>query len=148
MAAWRQQALVEAPIDQVWELISDPARFPEWNEELEVTGVPTRIEQGSTYHQRSRTRLGPKMTTTFEVEQLDESLREIRLRCQTSGFYSHWFLTEAQGDTFADVEMGVEPHGLSERLWALPHTKSDLRRAMARSLDGLRGVLRAGHRSG
>ena len=47
---------------------------------------------------------------TFEVEEL-EDLREIKLRCQSSGYYSHWRLTEAQGQTFADVEVGVEPIG-------------------------------------
>ena len=146
MAAWRRQALVEAPIEEVWELIADPARFPEWNEEVEVTGVPTRIEKGSTFRRTAPTRFGPKVTTTFEVEELDEDLREIKLRCQTSGFYSHWVLTEARGDTFADVEMGVEPHELTERVWALPHTKTYLRRALDVSLDGLRRVLSAGTR--
>jgi Polyketide cyclase / dehydrase and lipid transport len=142
MATMRQQALVEAPIGAVWELISDPTRFPEWNEEIDVTGVPTRIEKGATFRHTASTRFGPKATTTFEVEEFDESLREIRLRCQTSGFYSHWFLTEARGDTFADVEMGVEPRGLKQRIWALPHTKTDLRRSLDLSLDGLRKALR------
>lgn len=142
MACWRQQALIEAPVEDVWGLIADPARFPEWNESVEVTGVPTRIEKGSTFRRRAPTALGPKATATFEVEQFDESLREIRLRCQLSGYYSHWYLTEAQGNTFADVEMGVEPHGLKERVWALPQTKGYLHRAVDASLDGLRRVLK------
>ncbi len=141
MSTSRKQVLVNAPIEDVWELVSDPARFPEWNAEVEVTGVPTRVEKGSTFRRTAPTALGPRMTTTFEVVQLDEDLREIKLRCQTSGFYSHWLLTEAQGDTFADVELGVEPSGLRERVMSLPNTKSYLRRALDVSLDGLRTVL-------
>jgi hypothetical protein len=144
MAAWRQQTLVEAPIEEVWELIADPARFPEWNHELEVTGVPTHIEKGSTFRQTAPTRFGLKATTTFEFEEFDESLREIKLRCQSSGFYTHWFLTEARGDTFADVEIGIEPHGLKERMWALPQTKTYLRRALDGALDGMRRLLGRG----
>jgi hypothetical protein len=141
MSAARQHALVQAPIEEVWGLISDPARFPEWNDELEVTGVPTRIEKGSTFRLTSPTRFGPKATTAFEVEELDESLREIKIRCQASGFYSHWLLTEAQGNTFADIEFGVEPHGLRQRLWALPLTKAELRQSLDRAIDGVRRVL-------
>ena len=140
----RQQALLEAPIEDVWELIADPSRFPDWSDAVEVTGVPTRIEKGSTFRRTAPTRLGPAATTTFEVEELDERLREIRLRCQTSGFYSHWLLTEARGDTFAEVEMGVEPHGLRGWVLALPLTKAHLRRMADDSVDGLRRVLRRG----
>lgn len=142
MASWKRQALVEAPIEEVWSLVSDPARFPEWNDAVEVTGVPTEIEKGSTFRRTAPTPLGPRATTTFEVEEFDEGIREIRLRCQASGFYSHWQLTEARGDTFADVEMGVDPHGVKERMWALPQTKGHLRRMADTSLDGLRRVLK------
>ena len=48
-----------------------------------------------------------KGTTPFKVEEL-EDMRELKVQCQVSGFYSHWLLTEAQGGTFAQVEMGVE----------------------------------------
>ena len=36
-------------------------------------------------------------------------MREIRLRCLQSGYYSRWLLTEARGETFADVEIGMDP---------------------------------------
>jgi len=105
VASWKQQALVEAPVERVWELLADPARFPEWSgETLEVMGVPTRIDKGS------------------------------------SGFYSHWLLTEAQGNTFAEMELGVEQEGLKKRARAAGalHTKGYLRRAAEQTLDGLR----------
>lgn len=146
MATWRQQALIEAPVEEVWELIADPARFPEWNESVEVTGLPTRIEKGSTFRRRAPSPLGPRMTTTFEVEELDEDLRELRLRCQTSGLYSRWMLTEARGNTFADVEIGSEPRRLGERVVALSHTKGYLRGTVEGSIDGLCRALSRGRK--
>jgi uncharacterized protein YndB with AHSA1/START domain len=140
MATWKQQTLIEAPVQEVWELLTDPARFPEWNSDaIEVTGVPTRIEKGSSFDVTGHSPLG-KATTTFKVEEMDD-LREIKVRCQTSGFYSHWLLTEARGDTFADVEMGVEPPRLVAQAFRVTHNKRYLRRLAEGALDNLRNVL-------
>jgi Polyketide cyclase / dehydrase and lipid transport len=141
MSSWKQQALVEAPVEDVWDLLADPARFPEWNQNtIDVTGVPTTIEKGSTYRETSRGSLGLKLTTEFKVEEMNE-LREIKMRCQTSGYYSHWLLTEARGSTFIDVEVGVEPHNLKSRLFGTTITKGFVRRAAEDTLDGLRRFL-------
>jgi hypothetical protein len=143
VASWKQQALIEAPVNEVWELLADPARFPEWTSgTVEVTGLPTRIEKGSTYQQTTRNPLGKGThITTFEVEEM-EDLREIKLRCQSSGYYSHWLLTEARGNTFADVEMGIEPPRLRAQAYRLTHNKRYLRRISEEALDGLRRLLR------
>jgi hypothetical protein len=113
VSSWRQQALIEAPVEAVWELVGDPNRYPEWaGDVLEVTGLPT-VEPQATYQQMTRTPLG-KATTTYVVDELEE-LHEIRLRCLHSGFYSRWLLTPARGDTFADVEVGMDPSALHFR---------------------------------
>jgi hypothetical protein len=142
MSSAKEQALIDAPVSDVWDLLEDPSRYSEWNDDsIAVTGVPTKIEKGSTFQMTSRSRLGRKPTTTFEVEELDD-LHEIKLRCQASGFYSHWFLTEAQGGTFTEVELGVEPvSGISGRLSGAMHTKSYLRRSAAAAVDNLRRAL-------
>ena len=72
---------------------------------IEVTAWP-RSRKGATFEQETRTPMG-KSTTTFVVDDLSE-LREIKLRCLTSGYYSHWLLTEARGETFAEVEIGMD----------------------------------------
>lgn len=137
----KQQVLIEAPVEDVWELLADPARFPEWNgDSIEITGVPDSIEKGSTYRQTTRGLLGARYTTTFEVAELDE-LHEIKLQCQTSGYYSHWLLTEARGDTFAEIEYGVEPRGLRQRLVGATITSGALRGYMTDSVDGIRRLL-------
>jgi uncharacterized protein YndB with AHSA1/START domain len=141
VSAWKQQAIVEAPVERVWRLLADPARYPEWNaESIEVTGVPTRIEKGSTFTHTTHGRMG-EATTEFKVEELAD-LREIKLRCQTSGYYSHWILTEARGSTFADVEMGIEPPSLLANLFRVTHSKGHLRRMTDETLDNLRAALK------
>jgi hypothetical protein len=139
MAAVRQQALIEAPVERIWELLGNPATYTAWaGDAVDVTGVPTRIEKGSTFQQTSPgPLLGRPVTTTFEVEEL-EDLHEIKLRCQSSGYYSHWRLTEAQGQTFTDVEIGVDPIGVQGQVVRALTTKSQLRQVTDESLDGLR----------
>ena len=141
MSSFRRQALIEAPVEDVWALLEDPARFAEWNKDtVEVTGVPTEIEKGSTFEWTTRGPLGITPTTTFEVEEHTE-LREIRLRCQTSGLYSHWLLTEARGNTFAEVEMGIEPPTVAAQAFRVPYNKRILRRMAEGGLDNLRRFL-------
>ena len=107
MSSWKQQSLIEAPVGDVWQLVGDPRRYPEWAENvLEVTGL-AEVAEGARFEQLGKTPLG-KARSEFEVEQLD-SLREIKLRCQESGLYSHWLLTEAGGDTFCELEVGMDP---------------------------------------
>jgi len=149
MSTWNQQALIEAPVEQVWSLLQDPERYNEWNEEIvEVTGAPTKIEKGATFDLTGPSPIGKKVTTTFKVEEFDE-LHEIKLRCQTSGYYSRWILTDARGSTFADVELGVEPiPGLQGRVSGALHTKRYLRRTLEQSLDGLRRAVRSARDAG
>jgi uncharacterized protein YndB with AHSA1/START domain len=141
MSSWKQQALIEAPVKEVWDVLSDPARGPEWSDDvIAVTGAPTKIESGSTFDVTSRGPLGMKGTTTFKVEQLDD-LHELKMKCQLTGFYSHWLLTQAQNGTFAEVELGIEPlesKSLTGRAAAALHTKSYLRREVEKLLDELR----------
>jgi hypothetical protein len=138
MASWQQQALIDAPVERIWELLENPKNYVKWAPDaIEVTGVPTEIEKGSTFRQTTRGLAGRPETTTFMIEELQD-LREIKLRCQYSGYYSHWRLTEAQGGTFADVELGIEPIGVPGRVAKLVMTKKQMRKMSDASLDGLR----------
>jgi hypothetical protein len=139
MASWRQQALIAAPVEEVWELLVEPERWREWGDEVTlVTGGPARIEKGSTVDVTGRGPLKRPATAHFKVDEL-EDMREVRMKCQVSGFYSHWLLTEARGSTFAEVELGVEPMpGLQARAAGLLHTKGYLRGAVERTIDGIR----------
>ncbi len=138
MASWKQQALIEAPVEAVWEVLVDPSRSPDWDGDvIEVTGAPVEIEVGSTFGVTARGRLGLKDTTTFKVEVL-EDMHELKMKCQKSGYYVHWLLTPARGNTFTELELGVEPlPGLSGRAMGAIHTKGYLRRTVEKTIEAL-----------
>ena len=136
MPTWKEQAVIGAPVASVWELVADPARYPEWAADVvEVTGLAEVVEHG-TFEQTSRMPLGTT-TTTYEIERLDD-LHEIRLRCQTSGYFSHWLLTPARDATFAEVEFGIEPTAPQYRLYFGILGKRYLRRSAEETIAGLR----------
>jgi uncharacterized protein YndB with AHSA1/START domain len=144
MASFKQQALIDAPVERLWDVLADPATYPHWaSDSVDVTGLPTKIEKGATFEQTSPGPLGSTQTTTFKVEELDD-LHEIKLRCQSSGYYSHWVLTRAQDQTFADVEIGVEPIGVHGRVAQVAFPKRVLRQVVNQSLDGLKRVVSSG----
>ena len=67
-----------------------------------------------------------------------EEMREISVRCTVSGWYLHWLLTEAGEDTFAEVEVGMDPAHVGYGRWTRPgqalvppHRRDDAR-AVAR----------------
>jgi uncharacterized protein YndB with AHSA1/START domain len=107
MASYREQTLIAAPVEAVWEQVGNPNRYPEWaGEVVEVTGLDT-VEQGARYQNEGRVPFGTR-TTEFVIEAFDE-MREISVRCTVSGWYLRWLLTEAGQDTFAEVEVGMKP---------------------------------------
>jgi hypothetical protein len=114
MSAYRQQAHLDAPIEAVWELVGNPMRHPEWwPRVVEVRGES--FGEGDNYAQVTHGPTGNE-ETRFLIERRSE-LREIHMRCQKTGAYMQWLLTEARGGTFVDLEMGMDPKGLSYRLF-------------------------------
>ena len=106
MSSWRQQALIESPVEAVWELVGDPNRYPEWASEIvEVTGLPT-VEKDAIFQQVSKD-LGETEVVNFRIEEFDEAIRTIQMRCLESRFYLRAALTEAQGNTFVEIETGT-----------------------------------------
>jgi hypothetical protein len=135
MPAHREHAHLEAPLDLIWELVATPTRHPEWwPRVVEVHGE--RFEQGDEYAQVTETLFGRK-TTSFVFERRD-MLRQVRLSCQATGMYADWHLTPAQGGTFVELEMGMIPKHLSDRLFDAAMGRSYFRRWASGSIEGLR----------
>jgi hypothetical protein len=67
-----------------------------------------------------------------------EDLREIRMRCTKTGTYAHWTLTEARGNTFVDVELGMDPVGVGNRIFDVAVGKLYFRRWLDQSLAALK----------
>jgi uncharacterized protein YndB with AHSA1/START domain len=114
MSEVHEQALVDAPISKVWELVGDPRRYADWFPRVfEVQGE--RFEEGAEFVQVSRQPLVGRDEAHFLIDRMDE-LREIRMHCTISGTFVHWQLTEAQGGTFLNAVFGMEPLRRRDRL--------------------------------
>lgn len=140
MSSWRQQALIEAPVEEVWNVVGNPARYPEYaGKVVSVTGLPAEVERDARFRLAMKTPLGTN-ETTFVIETLDE-LREIKLRCTATGYFSRWLLTEAQESTFLDLEIGMDPTRLPDRAFDSTLGKRWYRRMADDAIDGLKRLL-------
>jgi Polyketide cyclase / dehydrase and lipid transport len=137
MSAYREQAHLDAPLEDVWGLVGSPTRHPEWWRVVEVRGE--RFEQGDEYAQVIRGPVG-KGESNFLIERR-EDLREVRMSCQLTGMYADWLLTPAQGGTFVELEMGMLPRRPGDKLFDLTLGKTYFRRWAGDSIDGLRHAL-------
>ena len=141
MGSYRQQTLIEAPVDAVWAQVGDPKRYPEWaGETVEVKGLET-VEAGALYEQTQKPAIGSAKPTVFVVDAFEE-MREISVRCTVSGWYLHWLLTEADKDTFAEVEVGMDPTHLGYRAADSILGKRWYRRTAETTLEQLRDTLK------
>ena len=140
MGSYRQQTLIEAPVDVVWAQVGDPNRYPEWaGEVVEVEGLDT-VEAGAHYEQEGKTPFGGTRRTEFVVEAFEE-MREIGVRCTVSGWYLHWLLTSAGNDTFAEVQVGMDPKHLGYRAVDAAVGKRWYRRTAETTLEQLRNTV-------
>ena len=135
MSTSRHEAHFDAPVERVWELVSDPRHHPEWwPRVVEVRGE--RFEEGDLYAQVTRGPVG-REETSFLIERRDD-LREIKMRCQNTGMYARWRLTGAQGGTFVELQMGMDPADFGNRLFDITAGRLYFRRWSSQSLEALR----------
>ena len=126
--------MIEAPVQAIWELVGDPRRHPEWYPKVvEVNGE--RFEEGDQYAQVTKDIVG-NTKTDFMIERMDD-MHEIRMVCQDTGMYAHWWMTDAQGNTFVDVEMGIEPRTTGTRVFDAVIGRMYFRRWLEQSLKSL-----------
>ena len=135
MSGHRQHAHHDASVEDGLSLVGVPKRYPEWwPRVIEVRGE--RFEQGDEYVQVTRDPTG-SVQSNFLIER-SRDLREIRMSCRLTGTYAHWFLTPAQGGTFVELEMGMEPMRFSDRLFDRTIGNRYFRSWSQQSLDALR----------
>ena len=114
--------------------MGSPPRYPEWWPRfVEVRGE--RFEEGDEYAVVTQAPTG-RDETNFLMERR-EDLREVRMSCQKTGMYARWLLTPAQGGTFVELEMGMDPLHLGVRIFDATIGKLYFRRWSEQSLDGL-----------
>ena len=144
--SYRRHALIEAPIEDVWPVVSDPRTHPDWWPEVTEVRASGELTEGQEYLRVSR-RLGflDQVDGIWVVERL-EHLKEAHFRCSVSGAYTRFALTPAQDQTFVEIEAGMLPQNLR---WRLAKTMSRLYfvRWLRDVLDALPRVVRASTKS-
>jgi uncharacterized protein YndB with AHSA1/START domain len=115
-ATYRHQALIDAPVEDVWAVVSDPRTHPEWWPDVVDVRLDEPLVEGGEYLRTSK--LVPFLDAVEAVwvaERL-EDLKEARFRCTVSGTWARFTLTPAQGETYVELESGVDPTTLRWRL--------------------------------
>jgi hypothetical protein len=113
----RQQAFIDAPLEVVWGLASDPDRQTEWwPDTITFECIDGPLEQGC--HVRNvqkRPWPMPELETVLEIARLIPG-KELTIRCMDTGTYTRSVLTEGQGGTFVEMQAGNDPESLSARV--------------------------------
>ena len=135
----RQQAFIDAPLDLVWDLASDPDRQTEWwPDTISFECIDGNFEQGC--HVRNvQSRPWPMsdLETTLEVDQMIPG-KELTIRCMDTGTYTRAVLTEGQGGTFMEMEAGNDPANLGVRVQVAMAGERLFRRWVEHALEGIR----------
>ena len=136
MSKVHEQALLDAPVPTVWELVSNPRRYPEWFPRvLEIEGE--RFEEGAAFVQVARHRVVGREEAHFLIDRVDD-LREIHMHCTLSGMFVHWQLTDAQGGTFVNAAFGMDPIRRRDRMIDFAVGRPFFRRWLNEAVDGLK----------
>src|SRR5213592_3535746 len=132
MSLYHQQAQIQAPVEEIWELVGDVNRHAEWWPrvvEVECEG----LEEGCSYRLVTKGPFGTE-EHPMQVEKL-QGCREILIRCLNTGTYCRWVMMEAQGGTFVDAEFGIAPLTVGTRVFDVLAGKRFFRRWVQQSLE-------------
>ena len=113
---YRHQALIDSPVEDVWAVVSDPRTHPEWWPDVVDVQLDEPLVEGGEYIRTSKpVPFLDAMESVWVAERL-EDLKEARFRCTLSGSWARFTLTPAQGETYVELESGMEPTTIRWRL--------------------------------
>lgn len=114
--SYRHQALIEAPLDDVWPVVSDPRTHADWWPEVLGIVAGEGLGEGDEYLHTSKVLpFSDAVEAVWVVERM-EQLKEVHFRCTLSGTFARFTLTPAQGNTFVEAESGMDPATLRWRV--------------------------------
>jgi uncharacterized protein YndB with AHSA1/START domain len=114
--SYRHQALIDAPIEDVWAIVSDPRTHPDWWPDVVAVRVDEPLVEGGEYVRTSKTLPFRDAVEAVWVAERLEDLKEARFRCTESGSWASFSLTPAQDQTFVDAQTGMDPTTMRWRL--------------------------------
>jgi uncharacterized protein YndB with AHSA1/START domain len=115
-ASYRHQALIDAPVEDVWAVVSDPRTHPEWWPDVIDVRLDEPLVEGGEYVRSSKLLPFRDAIEAVWVAERLEDLKEARFRCTDSGSWASFSLTAAQGQTFVDAQTGIDPTRLRWRV--------------------------------
>jgi hypothetical protein len=113
--SYSAQTLVDAPLSDVWRVVSDPRTHPDWWPEVIEVRCGGNVDEGGSYVRIARVALVGKMEAVWVVERIID-LKEAHFRCTRTGSYARFALTPAQEATFVEAEAGMLPKNIRYRL--------------------------------
>jgi polyketide cyclase/dehydrase/lipid transport protein len=114
--SYRHQALIDAPVEDVWAVVSDPRTHPEWWPDVVDVRLDEPLVEGGEYVRSSKMLPFLDAVEAVWVAERLEDLKEARFRCTKSGTWASFSLTSAQGQTFVDAQSGMDPTTLRWRV--------------------------------
>jgi hypothetical protein len=111
-----RQGLIEAPLDDVWPIVSDPHTQPDWWPEVKHVRVDPEHEAAGEYTKTVRRFGFLDMVDAVWVAEPMEEMKQVNFRCTMTGTYTRFNLTPAQDNTFIEIQSGVNPIGFSGRV--------------------------------
>ena len=134
---WVLEHHLDAPPEDVWALVGNPATYPEWwPAAVEIRGES--FEVGDVFVQVVGIAGRPEYTRVIDGR---DELKELRWSCPTTGGFQRWLLTDAQGGTFVDMEMGIDAPRFRYGLFDRTLGRWFMRRWAEQAIDGLRRTL-------
>jgi Polyketide cyclase / dehydrase and lipid transport len=114
--SYRHQALIDAPVGDVWEVVSDPRTHPDWWPEVVRIEASEHVGEGDEYvHTAKMVPFIDAVDAIWVVERMEE-LKEAQFRCTMTGSYARFQLTPAQDETYVEMEVGMDPTSFRWRL--------------------------------
>jgi uncharacterized protein YndB with AHSA1/START domain len=124
MPSFALSTRTDAPLEEVWKLLHDPARYPEWWEGIETVRPEDVSGAGADYT------IWPEGYPDFPMAQhMDVTPSGVTVSCLVSDLVYRWQLAEAAPGTSIAVDVEIPQHEA--------HRLADQQRLVTASLDRL-----------
>ena len=147
MRQYRNTFRIEAPVERLWELLSDPGRLPEWNVVFDrVEGATGRLDEAGTIYTQVMRVAGVELKGDWEITEVEPS-RTRRFQGTPPGCTActgSEMFEAVEGGTDYTIEMDYTLRGgpvgkAFDRLFG----RSYFERVVERNIQGLRHILEA-----
>jgi uncharacterized protein YndB with AHSA1/START domain len=131
---YRHHVVIDAPVGDVWAIVSDPRTHPEWWPEVVDVQLDGPLVEGGEFTRTSKPLPFVDAVESVWVADRLEDLKEARFRCELTGTWARFSLTPAQGQTFVEAESGMDPKTFR---WRLMNNAFFLKQWIVKVLDAL-----------